>query len=95
MWHVFSFGRYPAIAGEHARSEYAQQIGCEFVVLSNDRNAAYLSDERPENRPFSDFYVFPPNLAWTMAFIHEKGRLRPYFAKHPRYDELTASTRQE
>ena len=89
MWHVFSGSRYPALEGEQARSEYSMQIGCEFVVLSNDRDAAYLSDERTENRPFSDFYVFPPNMAWTMAFTHEEGWLGPYFAKHPRYAELS------
>jgi hypothetical protein len=88
MWHVFSGSHYPALEGDQARSEYSNQIGCEFVVLSNDRNAAFLSDQRPDNRPFSDFYVFPPNLAWTMAFTHEEGWLGPYFARHPRYVEL-------
>ena len=88
MWHVFSGTRYPALEGEQALSEYSAQICCEFVVLSNGRDAAYLSDERPDSRPFSDFYVFPPNMAWTMAFTHEEGWLGPYFAKHPLYSDL-------
>lgn len=94
MWHVFSFDRFPASKGEHALREYRSQIGCEFVVLSNDRDEAYLTDERPagrlDDRPFSDFYVFPPNLAWTMAFTHEEGWLGPYFAQHPCFRELNA-----
>jgi hypothetical protein len=88
MWHVLSGSRYPALAGEQARVEYLKQVCCEFVVLSNDRDAAFLTDTRPEDRPFSDFYVFPPNLAWTMAFTHEEGWLGPYFAQHPRYADF-------
>ena len=88
MWHVFSGGRFPAIEGDQAVLEYRKESCCEYVVLSNDRDEAYLSDVRPDDRPFSDFYVFPPNLAWTMAFTHEEGWLGPYFAKHPRYTDL-------
>jgi hypothetical protein len=88
MWHVFSGSRFPALEGEQARVEYLRQVCCEFVVLSNDRHAAFLADTRPEDRPFSDFYVFPPNLAWTMAFTHEEGWLGPYFAQHPNYADL-------
>jgi hypothetical protein len=89
MWHVFSGSRYPALEGEQARLEYLRQVCCEFVVLSNDRDAAFLTDTRPEDRPFADFYVFPPNLAWTMAFTHEEGLFGPYFAQHPSYAELS------
>lgn len=88
MWHIFSSGRYPALEGEQALAEYGRQICCEFVILSNDLDEAYLADSRPEDRPFSDFYVFPPNLAWTMAFTHEEGWLGPYFAQHPHYADL-------
>ena len=88
LWHVFSFAHFPALEGDKAHSEYGRQASCEFTVLSNDRNVAYLVDERPADRPFSDFYIFPPNLAWTMAFTHEDGWLGPYFAQHSRYSEL-------
>ena len=88
LWHVFSFGRFPAKEGALALEEYDRQICCEFIVLSNDRDLAYVADERPADRPFTDFYVFPPNFAWTMAFTHEDGWLGPYFAYHPRYSEL-------
>ena len=39
-----------------------------------------------------DFYVFPKNMAWSMAFAHESGSqmldLGPYFSKHPDYEKL-------
>ena len=88
LWHVFSGGRCLALEGEQARAEYLRQICCEFVILSNNRDEAFLTSTRPEERLFSDFYVFPPNLAWTMAFTHEEGWLGPYFARHPRYEDL-------
>ena len=91
MWHIFSGGRYPALEGDQAQSEYTRQTCCEFIVLSNDRDEAFIVDSRPEDRPFPDFYVFPPNLAWTMAFTHEEGWLGPYFAKHTRYTELNTA----
>ena len=91
MWHVFSGGRFPALDGEQALLEYGKQACGEFVVLSNDRDEAFLVDSRPDDRPFSDFYVFPPNLAWTMAFTHEEGWLGPYFARHPKYADLNAA----
>ncbi|HYF35099.1 MAG TPA: hypothetical protein VD994_07425 [Prosthecobacter sp.] len=95
MWHVFSGSRYPALQGEQALSEYLKQICCEFVVLSNDRDAAYLSEERPDNRPFTDFYVFPPNLAWTMAFTMRKAGLDPISRSIPAMTNSIPPTRQE
>lgn len=88
MWHVLSGGRYPSVSGEQAAAAYAEQTGAEFVVLSNDRISAVLSCVRPESRTWSDCYVFPPNLAWTMVFTHEDGWLGPYFARHRDYAAL-------
>ncbi len=88
LWHVFSSGRIPCSSGEKARRNYAAEICCEFVILSNDLKKAVGTDIKPEKPPFSDCYVFPPNLAWTMAFTHEDGWLGPYFARHPRYSEI-------
>lgn len=90
LWHVFSAGCYPTISGTAAVEQYGKQIGTEFVVLSNDRKAALVTDLRPESSSLSDFYVFPPNLAWTMAFAHEVGWLGPYFARHPEFAKLNA-----
>lgn len=88
LWHVFSFDRYPSISGESALAEFRKQKSPEYVVLSNDRDEAFTTDVLPEKCSFSDFYVFPPNLAWSMAFTHEDGLLGPYFARHPDYMRL-------
>ncbi|SFG94107.1 protein of unknown function [Duganella sp. CF458] len=90
LWHVFSSGRYPSSAGAAAKRQYEQQAGMEFVVLSNDRKLAFVTDLLPGSSSLSDYYVFPPNLAWTMAFTHEDGWLGPYFARHPDFVKLDA-----
>jgi hypothetical protein len=89
LWHVFSGARYPSIGGAAAVEQYKQQTGVEFVVLSNDRKLAFLTELMPGSSSLSDYYVFPPNLAWTMAFTHEDGWLGPYFARHPNYQQLS------
>jgi hypothetical protein len=90
LWHVFSAARYPSVTGADAFQQYMQQSGSEFVVLSNDRKQAFLTELLPEGSSLADYYVFPPNLAWTMAFTHEDGWLGPYFACHPEYKRLNA-----
>jgi hypothetical protein len=77
LWHIFSGARYPS-----------KQIGAEFVVLSNDRKMAFVTDALPQSSSLVDYYVFPANLAWTMAFTHEEGWLGPYFARHRDFDVL-------
>lgn len=88
LWHVFSANCYPCMSGDTAIEEYTRQSGVEFVVLSNDGTLAFLTDMLPVSSSLSDYYVFPPNLAWTMAFTHEDGYLGPYFAHHPQYAQL-------
>lgn len=88
LWHVFSTASFPSISGVEAMEEYKKQTGLEFVVLSNDRKQAFVTDRFPDASPYSDFYVFPQNLAWTMAFTHEDGWLGPYFARHPDFATL-------
>jgi hypothetical protein len=83
LWHIFSGGGYPATEGDEALKQYSTQLGTEFIVLSNDRKVAFVTDQLPESVSLYDYYVFPPNLAWTMAFTHEAGWLGPYFARHP------------
>ena len=61
----------------------------EYIVLSNSNELAIETKKLPVNCNLSDYYVFPKNLAWTMAFTHEEGWYGPYFAKHPEYDLLT------
>jgi hypothetical protein len=88
MWHLFSAKRYPSVSGANADEAYSQHASPHYVVLSNDREFAFVSDSRFRAKNISDYYVFPENLAWTMAFTHEDGWLGPYFAKHPEYDIL-------
>ncbi|WP_426321394.1 DUF4275 family protein [Pseudoduganella sp. R-43] len=90
LWHVFSGARYPSIAGAEAIQQYEQQAGMEFVVLANDRKLAFVTDLLPTSSSLADYYVFPPNFAWTMAFTHEDGWLGPYFARHPDFVKLDA-----
>jgi len=88
MWHIFSADRYPHVSGKEALAQYRQQQAPEYIVLSNDRKFAFASGARPEQVWLSDCCVFPPNLAWTMAFTHEDGWLGPYFARHRDYASL-------
>jgi hypothetical protein len=91
LWHIFSAGRYPCVDGEDARSLYRLQPAAEYLVLMNGGGKAVSTDTLPLESPLADYCVFPPNLAWTMAFTHESGLLGPYFAKHTRFDELSKS----
>lgn len=94
LWHIFSGGRYPCLSGDEAIAEYELQVATEYVVLANDRKSAFVTDVRPKGSSLSDYYVFPPNMAWTMAFTHEDGWLGPYFARHVDFGALNASNLQ-
>ena len=94
-WHVFSYGSTPALALAGARRQYELESCAEYVVLSNERDAAFVTSERPTASSLRDWFVFPPNLAWTMAVTHEDGWLGPYFAKHPDYESLNAENRAQ
>lgn len=88
LWHIFSANRYPHASGEQALAEYRQQQAPEYIVLANDRKFAFASDTLPGPCWLSDCYVFPPNLAWTLALTHEYGWLGPYFARHKNFASL-------
>ncbi len=87
-WHIFSGGGYPSVAGEEAQKAYESHVSAKYIVMANDGESAILTDLRPTNLNYQDIYVFPQNMAWTMAFTHEEGWLGPYFAKHPNYSAL-------
>ena len=89
-WHIFSGSGYPSTDGEISRQDYLNQISVEYIVIGDDHEPAIKTDLKPIESNISDFYVFPENMAWTMAFTHEEGWLGPYFAKHPKYDILNA-----
>ena len=61
-----------------------------FILLfaQKDGDEAVITDQKPTSCSFSDYYIFPKNLAWTMAFTHEDGWLGPFFAKHSDFDKL-------
>jgi len=90
LWHVFSYERFPSVRAEAAKAAYALHEAHEYVILSNDRDRGWVTDIRPAQCPLSDWFVFPPNLAWTMAFTHEDGWLGPFFARHPDHERLNA-----
>ena len=94
-WHVFSGGAYPCLEGDEARSLYDVHAAVEYIILANDFCAALATDERPTRLSLNDVYVFPKNLAWTMAFTHEEGWLGPYFAKHRNYSSLEKENARE
>ena len=86
-WHIFSSGRYDALEGDAALDEYSKHIAAKYYVMSNEGDVL-LTDLLPQELNYKDVYVFPENLAWTMAFTHEEGWLGPYFAKHRNYKKL-------
>ena len=88
LWHVFSFERYASASKNEARKLYEQQIAPTYIVLTNDQEEAIETDALASWCSHADFYVSPPNFAWTMAFTHEDGWLGPYFAMHQHYDAL-------
>lgn len=87
-WHIFSGGGLPSSEGSEAQEEYDAHHAYEYQVMSNEDSNVEIVKEKPKDLNFQDVYVFPKNMAWTMAFTHEEGWLGPYFAKHPKYNEL-------
>jgi hypothetical protein len=94
LWHVFSGSRYPSLSGAEAVAEYEKQIAVDYVVMSNDRKTAFATDALPQSSSLADYYVFPANLAWTMAFTHEDGWLGPYFARHGNFAALNEANHE-
>lgn len=88
LWHIFSAGRYPSASGSAALAQYKLLEAPEFIVLSNDRKLAFKTNLLPMQSSLSDYYVFPSNFAWTMAFTHEDGWLGPYLALHKDFSKL-------
>ena len=84
-WHVFSGGGYPAASGTQAESMYAEHEVESYIVMPNGSGLAFLTSKKPKGLNSIDCYIFPENMAWTMAFTHEEGWLGPYFAEHRDY----------
>ncbi len=69
-WHIFSYKQFPSVSGDEALALYSEQKCLEFIVLSNDEPVAITTDLLPEHCGLGDYYVFPKNMAWTMALTH-------------------------
>ncbi len=89
-WHIFSGEGYPSLDGEDARKAYESKEDPEYIVMGNDNELAILTSKKPLSCNLTDYYVFPVNMAWSMAFTHEEGWLGPYFAQHPNTKALEA-----
>lgn len=94
-WHTFSFKKFPSLEGKDAEAAYVQQKARSYVVLPersvHENEAAFIATNLPSiDLPClpTDFYVFPKNMAWTMAFTHEQDWIGPFFAKHRDYTKL-------
>jgi hypothetical protein len=98
-WHIFGTVSFPSLSREAALEAYAQHLAPEYVVLPIRPwiGDAFVTDVRPAPETGRwDYFVFPPNLAWTMAFTHhdfDAGPSGPYFARHPDYERLNEENR--
>ncbi|VUD67629.1 hypothetical protein TDB9533_03899 [Thalassocella blandensis] len=92
-WHIFSGGRYPSIEGKAAQEAYDTHRCATYMVMHNNEYSVRLTRSKPIDVNRQDVFVFPENMAWTMAFTHEGGWLGPYFAKHPQYEQLEKENR--
>lgn len=82
LWHALSAAGDACASGDAARTEYEKQVAPSFIVMANDRTCAVEMAHRPVRCRLSDWFVFPPNFAWTMAFTHEDGWIGPLFGRH-------------
>jgi hypothetical protein len=89
-WHVFSFDHARSLNGSRAIEIYGKQrvTGCYVIPESESFDAYqlwfdYADATCPEFTELqSDLYVWPFDLAWTMAFTHEEqSGLGPYFSR--------------
>ncbi len=87
-WHVFAARTFEALQFDEAVEAYQKHEAPEYYLMDNETGTVYVTKNRPESCELFDYYIFPKNLAWTMAFTHEDGLCGPYFARHPKYEKL-------
>jgi hypothetical protein len=89
-WHVFSDGYARALNGEKAAAAYAAAYAAQrsaAVIICPEANEFPAVRLQGGNLPSfraeaGDVYVWPIDLAWTMAFTHEESLdLGPFFAR--------------
>ena len=100
-WHVFSNEKYNSLERDKAIEAYSNQQALEYYVVPQlntwPNEKGFITDKLPESdlaKKKIDFYVYPKNMAWTMAFTHENEWLGPYFAKHKNYKNLNFKNTQ-
>ena len=85
-WHVFSFGYARALHGSKAQHAYSLEPPGPLLVIPESEALPAVRLEAGHLPDFSllrqDLYVWPPDLARTMAFTHElPGGNGPYFSR--------------
>jgi len=90
-WHTFSYDFAPAENGAKALDSYRSQSANAFYVIPQDEllpGFLCADAQLPDfSGCFLDVYIFPRELAWTMAFTHESHtsmELGPFFARGDR-----------
>ena len=89
--------------GDEAIKQYTSQKSHSYFIMPEDfgykNTNIYQTSSLPKYDDYLlDFYVFPKNMAWSMAFVHESGpnmmNLGPYFSKHKKYKELQSKNEE-
>lgn len=74
-WHTFEFGFARSRLGLKALNAYFACTAGDFLVIPAHDTVPALrchGDALPDLSPLApEFYVFPPDLEWTMVFSHE------------------------
>ncbi len=84
LWHTFSYKKHSSISGEKALEVYRAKPLSQYYVLANDGELIFIVTKPIERCLFKDFYVFPEDIAGTIAFTHEDD-CGPYFAENKKY----------
>ncbi len=92
-WNALGESKTPFLEEDQAVEAYKNEIAIEYYVFpeSGEGDFVLVLKEKPPVsmlEEYRDFYVFPKNMAWTMAFTHEYGWIGPYFVKNENYIEL-------
>ncbi len=66
-WHIFSAHAYPSLEADAARKAYDSMEETRYIVMGNNHESAIMTSKKPLSCNLSDYYVFPANMAWTMA----------------------------
>ncbi len=99
-WHVFSYNHARALAREKALFAYrAVSPPTRLIICSHDEQIQAFELVGASLPDFSNsdlgIYVWPLDLAWTMAFTHEDGWFGPFFCRREWTAESSHSFRHD